>query len=184
MLKLQGSLAHVSVEEQTFWRIFGVLRELKNMRWVQMQSYSFALKGKRGCCCAGDDMKTAVTPACRQYWVCCPDYRAVHQGCSGTWQLSVLASARRPNFGKVVKLGRESVVKSGVTLLVCAWSGAHVAGGHVRRRLGCRNGSAGWIQEYALGTGVLCLRDKCRSTLWNTISACSQALVLLKTIGR
>lgn len=29
-----------------------------------------------------------------------------------------------------------------------------MAGGHVCRRLGCRNGSAGWIQEHALGTGV------------------------------
>lgn len=58
-----------------------------------------------------------------------------------------------------------------------------MAGGHVRGRLGCRNGSAGWIQEYAFGTGFLCLRDKCRVTLWNMISGGSQALVVLKTIG-
>lgn len=58
-----------------------------------------------------------------------------------------------------------------------------MAGGHVRRRLSFGNGSAGWVQECAFGTGFLCLRDKCRVAPWNTIPACSQTLALLKTIG-
>lgn len=69
MLRLQGGLAPASVEEQTFWRILGVLQELKNMCWMRVRSYSFALEGKRGGCCrAGDGKKAAASSAGCAAW--------------------------------------------------------------------------------------------------------------------
>ena len=62
-----------------------------------------------------------------------------------------------------------------------------MAGGRVRGRLGCRRGLAGWVQEYALGTGFLCLRINVgllwnRSCLQSSFSALKNPLVI-KIVG-
>lgn len=73
-------------------------------------------------------------------------YRGVHQRCSGS-----LAMEPDPwEDGQTLQgTGRES--RGDVAGLCLVW--ARVAGGHVRRRLACRKGSAGWVREYAWAPG-------------------------------
>lgn len=129
---------------------------------------------RRGCCCAGGDMQSAVTWACWQYWMCSLDYGDVHPGCSSMWHSQSVRGWTGPwsspiectHFGRETdirengqvwfwsKLGLYHESRGDAALLYVVW--ACVAGGHVRRRLSCRSGSTFWIQESAFDTGFVC----------------------------
>lgn len=104
-------------------------------------------------------------------------------------QLSVLTLTGRLTFRKTVRvdteISLESIMKVGVMLLFCMWfehvwlvdmfAGDSAVG--VALLFGIKRALL------AQGLCVMCLRGKCRVTLWDALPTCSQASLLFQAVG-